>query len=99
MFNDVKVFYGKLESVLNKVTTSEIKQTIGDSLNNHRVPTVMQVIRFLDATGKSGLAASLDLYYIHDTVQNTLHYQREVRNYRRDSFDINEFKTAIRTLL
>lgn len=89
-----RTFFNNLISVLNRYGTDDIKQAIGDSVNNNRTVTVRQVIRFLqtrrNATFKS-LAQDLDFAY--DSLRQDI-LDHRVDNSRTDAFDINEFITT-----
>lgn len=98
------IFLNNLESFLVKKTNKEIKLAIGDSINNHRVVSVSQVIRFLtrrNATSAQRLLGSqLDTVY-ELLKDNILINRRLVRgSVRTDAIDINEFiDTYVETVL
>ena len=82
----------KLTNVLGKYDTYTIKSTIGDSVYNHRTPTVRQVIRFLTASNSwrlRKLGRNLETAY-KVTYPKVLGL-RSVTNDRTDAVDINEF--------
>ena len=91
----VQEFFGVLDSILESTSSTKIKATIGDSTNNNRTPTVKQVVRFLNKTGKKKLAAQLEVVY--NELKWALAQNRDENNNRTDAFDINEFMYAFET--
>ena len=88
-----KVFYNQLNQLLSLTNSTEIKSTIGDSVKNNRTPTVVQVIRFLEAIGEDTLADTLTTTY--NNLYEEMSVYRDLRKVvRRDGFDINEFLTT-----
>ena len=87
-----RAFFNNLVDVLDTVSINELKSIIGDSTNNHRIPTIRQVIRFLDATGNANLASQLEVSYLQ--LKSDLAVFRTTVNDRTDGFDINEFLTV-----
>lgn len=83
----VQSFLNTMDSVLLNYPAVIVKSTIGDSTNNNRVPTVSQMIRFLNTIGSSKLATNLSVSY--DVLKEAL-YQRRSSTSRTDAFDINE---------
>lgn len=83
-----QTFFNNLVDILGDYTINEIKTVIGDSTNNNRIPTIRQVIRFLNVIGEVTLAAQLEAAYA--TLKVDLAAAREVTNFRTDGFDINE---------
>jgi len=84
-------FINLLGSLVEDLNTSHVKSTIGDSINNNRVLTVSQVIRFLESAnglrGSKKLARNLSNVYEflrQDIVETRI-------NKRTDAIDINEF--------
>lgn len=81
--------------VTNYSDTFSVKSTVGDSVNNNRVPTVRQTIRYLkNSFFNSGLGYDLERVY---TVlrQKNLFKKLRRNNNRTDAFDINELNTIV----
>lgn len=76
-------------------TNEVIKNTVGDSLNNHRVPSVNQVIRYLTRENSSTrqYAVGAALRRIYGITRSALRGSRT--NGRTDALDINEFARKI----
>ena len=95
----------RIQRLVNKIqrevnvwtTTNGLKARVGDSVDNNRVPTVRQTIRYLNTqTFTETLAQDLELVY---TVlrQNNLFRKLRRRNNRTDAYDINELLTLVNT--
>lgn len=75
--------------------TFGIKVNVGDSTNNKRVPTVRQVIRFLQK-GLFTTELGNDLEVVYTTLRQRNLFKKVRRNNNRtDAFDINELNTVI----
>ena len=93
----------KIERLTNEVqkelkfytNTFSIKVNVGDSTNNNRVPSVRQVIRFLN-TSLFGASLGADLEATYTTLQKKKLFKKLRRtNSRTDAVDINEFLTVV----
>lgn len=82
-------FYNNLNITLEGLNTSEVKATIGDSINNNRVLTVGQLVRFLTNAGRTNKVLGSNLNIIYDLLRNDIVSSR--LNGRTDAIDINEF--------
>lgn len=82
-----------VRSVLRGKIAKQVKQSIGDSVNNNRTLTVSQTIRFLETNGQKALANQLRKV-------NTVLGPR-IRNSRQrtDAVDISEFVSTYRQLV
>lgn len=74
---------------------SDVKRRIGDSVWNNRVPSVRQVIRYLDYDFNITLAQKLEAVYTI-LLKKKLFNKVRRKNNRTDAYDINEFFTVIR---
>lgn len=84
-----RVFINTLLELLENVSNREIKEIIGDSVNNHRTVSVVQTIRFLNQIGEFKLANQLENTY--DLLFDELKVARIERGVsRQDGFDIYE---------
>jgi len=86
-----KQFYSSLRATVDNTDTIRLKAAIGDSTNNHRTPTVSQVIRFLNRKNSSKNQRQLGkkLRNIYPMLRTTA---KNFRNSNRtDAIDINEF--------
>lgn len=85
-------FLGNLVSVLENVGTENLKLTIGDSIDNNRVPTVNQVIRYLTRAGASRNQKGLGKQLIgaYGILRRDIQVSRAFSNSRTDAIDINE---------
>ena len=84
-------FYNTLRTTVDNVSSTKLKEAIGDSTNNHRIPTVNQVIRFLNRKNSSKNQRQLGkkLRNIYPMLRETT---KAFRNSNRtDAIDINEF--------
>lgn len=88
--NKCTQFVNDLNYVLNIYNRNYVKSFIGDSTNNNRTLTVNQVVRFLNATGRYTLAATLTAVSkrLTDDI-NASRYYSDIN--RTDAVDINEF--------
>lgn len=79
----------------NFSSSEDIKKRIGDSVNNNRVPSIRQVIRYLRNLGFANYE-SQGLEYAYNLLRrkNLFHKVRRNNN-RTDAYDINEFFTVI----
>lgn len=92
-------FVSELSSTLESIRpmwyaedfTGRIKASVGDSLNNNRVPSVNQVIRFLTREESSTRQYKVGriLKNVYGLTRSELRTQR--LNDRTDAYDINEF--------
>lgn len=85
-----QLFFNTLNITLEGLNPDSVKATIGDSINNNRVLTVGQLVRFLNTNPVSGgktLGASLENVY--GVLRNEIITNR--LNSRTDAVDINEF--------
>lgn len=72
-----------------------LKVNVGDSVNNNRVPTVRQTIRFLkNSLFNAELGNDLEVVY-KTLLQKKLFKKVRRNNNRTDAFDINELNTVI----
>lgn len=86
-----KQFITDLEAVLAKFSTEEIKLKIGDSINNNRVITVNQLVRFLSTRRNANYKAlGVALTTTYGLLKDNISIARAA-TYRTDAFDINEF--------
>ena len=100
-------FITELNETLNSVhptwfadnVTGIIKDRVGDSLNNNRVPSVNQVIRFLTRENSSTRQYEIGrtLRQIYNATRRTLRQNRSTL--RTDAFDINEFTGNVETVV
>jgi hypothetical protein len=91
-------FITNLLNIVNSVSNTQIKEIIGDSVNNHRTVSVIQTVRFLDQIGESDLAAGLEDTF--NLLRDDLKQARLARGTtRRDAFDIYEFADLYDDLL
>ena len=88
-------FLKAINLVLANYDDIDIKLTIGDSTTNNRVPSVRQIIRFLNEIGEVELSNQLNAVY--SNLRGVLHNNRDISNFRTDSFDFNEFVLAYET--
>jgi len=86
-------FINDLEAVLGRYDSKSIKTAIGDSINNNRVPTIRQVVRFLGGnnTAERTKKLSESLNNAYDLLRDDIAAFRSLKNYRSDGFDIYEF--------
>ena len=85
-----KSFFLTLVEALNGVDTLEAKSFIGDSINNNRVLTVNQVIRFFtNASSNKSRTIGHNLDSVYDLLRVDITSNRG--NNRTDAIDINEF--------
>ena len=85
-----QTFFNNLNITLEDLNPNIVKATIGDSINNNRVLTVGQVVRFLSDSriiGNKSLGSNLSNVYT--TLRNDIVSSRS--NSRTDAIDINEF--------
>lgn len=89
---EYRQFFNSLVTILNRYDGTYIKESIGDSTNNHRVPTVNQVIRFLSSSRKAELRTLGDnLSLAYETLKEEIETTRRSNTSRSDAIDINEF--------
>lgn len=89
--NKTVLFKNSVKEVLDNFTTNEIKELIGDSVNNHRVLTVNQVSRFLRTKKRTRVLAK-QLNAVYSKVRVSVLATRFLNGSRRtDAIDINEF--------
>lgn len=84
----VERFLSDVNRVLKVNTTNGIKRSIKDSVNNNRVITVNQLIRFLKKKD-SNLALKVSVAY--GFVKHDIKFDRVFYTRRTDAVDINEF--------
>lgn len=83
-------FFNQLNTVVNSLDTTDVKLTIGDSINNNRSLTVNQVIRFLLSSNvQQEIELGLSLQSVYGLIKADLLSSRI--NNRTDALDINEF--------
>lgn len=76
-------------------STVGVKNTLGDSVFNNRVPTVRQVIRYLNNSDFGlFLGDQLEAAYLLLRKKNLFSKVRRGNN-RTDAYDINEFFTVV----
>lgn len=81
-------FYNNLYTTVEGLNPNAVKASIGDSINNNRVLTVGQVVRFLSSTrGTKTLGTNLS--NIFNLLRKDIISSRP--NNRTDAVDINEF--------
>ena len=84
------VFYSNLIKLVNELDTTDVKLTIGDSINNNRTLTVGQVVRFLDSSrSRKNLKLGTSLQSVYELLRDDIKSNRI--NLRTDAIDINEF--------
>lgn len=77
-------------------STPMVKQNIGDSIFNNRVPSVRQVIRYLN-TSSFGTTAGQRLEAAYSFLRKKNLFSKVRRNNNRtDAYDINEFFIVVR---
>lgn len=93
----------KVERLVKKVNreltqwtnTYSVKSAVGDSVDNNRVPSVRQAIRYL----KTGVFTSVtgnDLEAVYTILRQKGFFKKLRRNNNRtDAFDINEFQAVV----
>lgn len=83
-----------LNTFLSTNNRNAVKNTIGDSTNNHRTLTVNQVIRYLRQTKRYKFASQIEAVYnrMKDDVQ---YYRMLTDSSRSDAIDINEFINVV----
>lgn len=78
-----------VNTVLKTVNLDSVQVVIGDSTNNNRVPSVRQVIRYLNQTNQFTLGS--DLGRVYRSLLSKKVFKRLRRGtYRTDAIDINE---------
>lgn len=89
-------FANRLKTVHTRNGTDTIKTTIGDSLNNNRVPTVNQMIRFLTSSD-STVYRSLGrrLRNVHNHVKSDARLITNLDSRRTDAVDLSELVTYL----
>jgi len=91
-------FLNQLVTTLNKVESTSLKSSIGDSTNNNRTVTVNQTIRYLTNSEKSSLrklGRNLNTVYNSRKTKSLIRALRSTTR-RTDAVDINELLSAIR---
>lgn len=83
-----------VRSVLRGNLAKQVKQTIGDSVNNNRTLTVSQTIRFLENNGQKALANQLRK--VNTVIEPVI---RSSGRQRTDAVDISEFVNTYRTVV
>lgn len=92
-----QTFINNLVGVVNGLDTNTVKLTLGDSINNNRVLSVNQVIRFLTAQRKRNLRTlGLELSSVYELLRGDLVSTR--LTLRTDAIDINEFTNFYNTV-
>lgn len=92
---EYRQFFNSLVTILNRYDGTYIKESIGDSTNNHRVPTVNQVVRFLTSSRKAEMKILGDnLKIAYETLKDEIDITRKTNTSRSDAIDINEFMDA-----
>lgn len=95
MKTKVERFVNQVEKVRNSTTTTVIKIEVGNSTDNNRVPSVMQLAGFLFNDNQTSLF--LDILFVRSYLLKSGLLKRVRRNNNRtDAYDVNEFVTAIR---
>lgn len=90
----VAVFLNNLRDIIKTLDTTEVKDTIGDSINNNRTLTVNQVIRYLVTRRNPKLKAlGTQLSAVYYTIGKSALEMRY--NNRTDALDINELILAL----
>lgn len=82
-----------VRSVLRGTIAKQVKQAIGDSVNNNRTLTVSQTIRFLETNGQKALANQLRK--VNTVLEPRIRNSRQ----RTDAVDISEFVSTYRQLV
>lgn len=82
-----------VRSVLRGKIAKQVKQVIGDSVNNNRTLTVSQTIRFLETNGQKALANQLRK--VNTVLEPRIRNSRQ----RTDAVDISEFVSTYRQLV
>jgi len=96
MKSATELFLSELSREVNLYNTAfNIKASVGDSVNNNRVPSVRQLIRYFD-----GSIFHNDMYRQLSGVYDLLLSKKLLRKVRRnnnrtDAYDVNEFITAL----
>lgn len=84
----------ELRSLLRGKRTKQVKKSLGDSVNNNRTLTVSQVVRYLNKTRDSELAATLQA--VVEVLENEI---LNSRSNRTDAIDINELVSTYRNVV
>lgn len=83
-------FFTQLNNVLSTVGRNDVKERIGDSVNNNRTLTVSQVIRFLEGSRSAkNKRLGQSLLSVYNIIGTDAVSSRN--NNRVDALDINEF--------
>lgn len=90
--NNRTAFITNLNTILNVYSSTEIKEAIGDSTNNNRVPTASQFGRFLLKSRKYKSFAR-QYAVVYSALRNDMKSNRTTS--RSDAFDINEFTETL----
>lgn len=98
MSNKATAFLSYLEHELSTLSHNDIKEEIGDSINNNRIVTVNQVIRYFCVVENYELAGNVKAVYSLPVVKNKLNNNRHKYNNRTDGFDINELLFTLENL-
>lgn len=95
MKTKVERFVDRVEKLKKTENNSTIKALAGDSTQNHRTPTVSQIVNLAIYEGNVDLA--MDLTFTNNyLLKNELLKRVRRNNNRTDAYDINEFLKALR---
>jgi hypothetical protein len=94
-------FSRSIRNIVNNYNHYGIKRAIGDSVNNHRVPTVNQIVRFLTRRNASAKQRHVgkQLKNVYSVLRPKALEVARVENNRTDAMDINEFLFAYAVLV
>lgn len=92
-------FLKNFELFMDTVDVYEIKQAIGDSINNNRALTVNQVVRYLTSRrNKDKKLLGEQLQVVYDATRFRVILNRRTNGLRRnDAIDVGEFVRAVNT--
>lgn len=88
--------FNALNQKLDESTPYIVKFLVGDSTNNHRTPSVRQVIRFFRTFNGSyyrSLANKLETVY--SLIKDEMRDYRKAHNNRSDAYDFSEFRAIL----